>query len=243
MSIGSPEQTGLHQPERRKGKRPTTLKRVEVYQDWLHRLDELVKAGKIARIERNHRVARALVAAQYRRERAHEKASKDPLTGLNNRGVFEKSYEALVKRRLPFGLLIIDIDHFKRVNDTYGHQAGDAVLIQTGMEIENNIRQLRPNNQQNDIVARYGGEEIAVLLPNVSGELDLRAIAENIRDAIGCRPFSARGREIPITVSIGGGIFRGQDKGEFFQAVDKQALYGAKESGRNRTVILGANPH
>ncbi len=221
----------------------TTVERIEIYQDWLHRLDELVETGQIARIQKDHRIARALVAAEYRRERANEKASRDPLTGLNNRGVFEKMFDAFVRRKTPFGLLIIDIDHFKRVNDTYGHQAGDAVLIQTGMEIENNIRQLRSNEQQNDIVARYGGEEITVLLPNVADELDLRGVAETIREAIGCKPFKVKEEEIPITVSIGGGIFRGQGKSDFFEAVDKKALYSAKESGRNQTIILGAKPH
>lgn len=244
MSIGRPEQTDEHpQRESISERKLTTVERIEIYQDWLHRLDEMVESKKIAEIEKDHRIARALVAAEYRRERANEKAARDPLTGLNNRGVFEKFYEAFVKRKTPFGLLIIDIDHFKGVNDTYGHQAGDAVLIQTGMEIENNIRQLRSNDQQNDIVARYGGEEIAILLPDVADELDLKGVAETIREAIGCKPFRVKEKEIPITVSIGGGIFRGQDKRNFFEAVDKQALYGAKESGRNRTIILGAKPH
>ena len=218
--------------------RVSNISSVERYQDWLHRVYETTESE----IERRYKIARAMAALDIGRERARKKSMTDGLTRLYNRGAFDKFYETATKKNEPFGLLLFDIDFFKKVNDTYGHQAGDSVLFQVGMEITNTTRQLREGSDQNDIVARYGGEEIVVLLPNVKNENNLREISEKIRRSIGNYPFRTEDRKIPVTVSVGGGIFRNGNSGEFFKTVDN-ALYEAKDQGRNRTVISGTKLH
>lgn len=213
---------------------------IEAYQDWLHTLRWMVRREQITEMEMNYRIARTMAAADLLKDRANKRARTDALTGLYNRGAFNEYYDSYVKSGKPFGLLIIDIDYFKRVNDTYGHQAGDAILIQMGMEIRSNTRQLRQGDEQDDIVARYGGEEIVVLLSNVEDERDLKKSAEKIRMSVGSHPFIVKDKEIDVTVSIGGGIFKnGGNKDAFFKSVDG-ALYEAKDQGRNRTVMSNA---
>lgn len=237
MSVGRPEQTDGHPQRERRSKGRI---KIDAYQDWLHTLRERVKSGQITEMEMNYRIARAMAAADLLKDRANKKARTDALTGLYNRGAFNEYYDSYIKSGKPFGLLMIDIDLFKKVNDTYGHPAGDAILIQMGMEIRSNTRQLRLGDGQEDIVARYGGEEIVVLLSNMEDEADLEKTAEKIRMSVGSHPFSVRDKEIDVTISIGGGIFKNRgDKDAFFKSVDG-ALYEAKDQGRNRTVI--SNP-
>lgn len=227
----------LEQPERRSEERINTGKRIEGYQDWFHSLREMVKKGQIKDTEMYYRIARAMADNDSLKERANTRARIDSLTGLYNRGTFDEYYNSYVKSGKPFGLLIIDVDHFKKINDTYGHQTGDAILIQMGMEIRSNTRQLRQEEEQDDIVARYGGDEIVVLLDNMEDETDLEKTAEKIRISIGSHPFNVKDREIDVTVSIGGGIFRNGDKEEFLKSVD-DALYEAKGQNRNRTTVI-----
>jgi diguanylate cyclase (GGDEF)-like protein len=132
----------------------------------------------------------------------------------------------------PLSVIIFDIDHFKRVNDTYGHLAGDEILRNVASIFK---RQLR----NDDIAARYGGEEFVVVLPNTIKE-DATRIAEKIRLAIEAHPFPAgSGPGKPGVVTISGGVachqIDGRSSSEVLSAAD-QALYLAKERGRNRVV-------
>lgn len=220
--------------ERRSERRRMIDAKIQGHQDWLSTLQDKTNTGIITQDQMLEIIARSMVARELLAERVNEKAKKDPMTGLLNKGAFSKAYHKFVQDGKPFGLLIIDIDHFKRVNDTHGHLMGDRVLIQTALNITMNVRQLRQEDQ-NDIVARYGGEEITVLLKNVSNESDLKEIAEKIRTSIGNYQYCIGDKKIPVTVSIGAGIYNGKKEG-FFENVD-QALYQAKDHGRNRTVI------
>ncbi len=211
---------------------PTKL--IELNQDWLSTLRSKLRAGKITELEKDLTTARAMAALQLRLDRAEERATTDPLTRLRNRGAFNRRYEAMTAEGRPFGALLLDIDHFKNVNDGYGHPAGDSILYQVGMTIEGTTRQLRPEDE--DMVARYGGEEIVVLFPGLNNNETLFEIAEKIRLSVVSNPFSVSDKKIPVTVSIGGGIFSRNDKDSFFHNVDA-ALYQAKDGGRNRTVI------
>lgn len=204
------------QPERRSEERINTGKRIEGYQDWFHTLREMVKKGLITESEMYHRIAITMVAKDSLNEKSTTTAQTDPLTGLYNRRAFDEYYESYVKSGKPFGLLIIDMDDFKTVNDTHGHQIGDAMLIQMGMEIKSNTRQLEQGEEQGDIVARYGGDEIVVLLGNMEDETDLEKVAEKIRMSVGNHPFRVEDKKIDVTVSIGGGIFKNGDKDAFF---------------------------
>ena len=156
----------------------------------------------------------------------------DSLTQLGNRRQYERVAEAELERcgrvGKSFGLIVIDIDHFKKVNDTYGHAAGDAILAGVARELEHRLRKY-------DSVFRYGGEEFVVVLPESDLEI-CGAVAERLREAVEGHNFSFEGTEIPVTISLGGAIF---SVGEtvnletLFKQAD-EALYAAKKSGRNR---------
>mgnify|MGYP001574937937 CR=1 FL=1 len=133
----------------------------------------------------------------------------------------------------PLSLMIIDIDHFKQVNDKYGHQTGDAILKQVAMAIKEQMR------LQVDIVARYGGEEIAVIMPEVNGgDPSAATIADRVRVALEAKTFPVGGLNIHITVSIGVATYPAQasDVANLIRTADL-ALYRAKDNGRNRVEV------
>ena len=161
-----------------------------------------------------------------------ELAIRDGLTGLANRREFDRRLKEELERSRryshPFSLLMLDLDHFKGVNDSYGHPAGDEVLRALAARIR---EQVRPVDQ----VARYGGEEFAVIQPETGGAGAL-ALAERLRAAIAAVPFALdAGRSIDLTASIGVACFpRDSETEHDLVAAADHALYGAKQSGRNR---------
>lgn len=198
-------------------------------------------------IDRNEMVAR--VRTQLRRKRyadmmrenvqaAIELALIDPLTGLKNRRFLESHLAAVIDqaahRGQPASLMILDIDHFKVINDTFGHDAGDAVLKQFAQRIKNVVRGA-------DLVCRLGGEEFVVVMPETPIET-AEKIAERLRRAIESEEFSIdlAGRSTPVTTSIGiaerGG---GSDSDALLRRADK-ALYRSKSLGRNRVTATAA---
>ena len=166
-------------------------------------------------------------------------ATLDALTSLNNRRQFEtrlKQEVAAAKRQQkPLCGMMIDIDFFKRVNDTYGHAAGDEVLKQTAAVIKELLR-------ESDIPSRYGGEEFAILLPFTRLD-EAKVVGERLRKAVESTPVTigeddARKKNINVTISMGIAEFNPEETGEeLFERADK-ALYQAKESGRNRVVTV-----
>lgn len=158
-------------------------------------------------------------------------ASIDALTGLHNRGVFNLEIKREADRarryRRDLSLVMFDIDHFKRFNDTYGHQLGDDVLREIGGIVTYNCR-------SNDLAARYGGEEFAILLPETPLENALIQ-AERLRKSIASHSFTQEATRISVTVSVGLAMLEDQMEGEddLIEAAD-QALYRAKDAGRNQ---------
>lgn len=152
----------------------------------------------------------------------------DALTGVYARGVLmrmiETEYERYRRYEKPFSLVMIDIDHFKNVNDTYGHKTGDAVLSGVAAVMEKNIR-------KTDFIGRYGGEEFVVVLPETTKEGAV-TVAENLRQAIAAHDFPAIG-----TVTVSCGVVEMHDEAQSVEALidesDKK-LYTAKRNGRNR---------
>lgn len=160
-------------------------------------------------------------------------ATHDALTGLWSRGAVLDLLACELRRGLrteaSTGLLMIDLDHFKNTNDTYGHLVGDAVLKEVAARIVRTVRSY-------DYVGRYGGEEFIAVLSNCSPD-DLRMIAERARHAVEETPVVMESTAIAVTISVGGVVARnGTPDLELLSAADA-ALYEAKRSGRNRVAI------
>jgi diguanylate cyclase (GGDEF)-like protein len=171
-------------------------------------------------------------------------ALTDELTGLYNHRYFKQRLTQEVARaqRLqgPVGLLFVDIDHFKVVNDTWGHPAGDAVLRHLAEVLSASVGgdQVIVRLRRADIVARYGGEEFAILLPDARCE-GASAVAERIRaDLAKHQPVLEDGTHVPLTISIGVASWPrcASDEDGLLRAAD-DALYRAKHEGRDRVVI------
>lgn len=162
-------------------------------------------------------------------------ATRDALTGLLNRRAFDAllAEEVDRARRLghPLALVVLDLDHFKTINDTHGHPAGDAVLAAVGKVLEGEVRTI-------DRVARIGGEEFAVLLMETTGEEGF-AVANRLVAAVRGRPVEVSGGvELTITVSAGVAGLPVYGEGEVaFMAAADRALYQAKNGGRDRAVL------
>lgn len=158
----------------------------------------------------------------------------DGLTGLMNRRAFDSQlsteFSRLKRLPTPFSLMIIDIDHFKAVNDKYGHLAGDAVLKNIAVTLQNNFRSI-------DVVTRFGGEEFAILLPG-HGTTEVNFSTERLRQTVEQLTTEVNGENIKVTISIGVASWNNQYKNteEWLKHADN-ALYQAKQKGRNQTVM------
>ncbi|WP_285422731.1 GGDEF domain-containing protein [Pseudomonas sp. efr-133-TYG-103a] len=163
-------------------------------------------------------------------EEQRQKALIDTLTGLPNRAAWnerlEHEIDQLQKKRASLLLGILDLDHFKRINDGYGHLAGDKVLKIIAGQLK---KRLRPS----DFIARFGGEEFVFLLPHTQMEEGL-ALLERLRAAIEQCPFHFKGEPVTITVSMGITTFRLGERSDVVLKRADQALYRAKDEGRNR---------
>ncbi|WP_331351920.1 diguanylate cyclase [Cellvibrio sp. UBA7671] len=163
-------------------------------------------------------------------EAHRQKALHDPLTELPNREAYNERASAEVQRWQRYGrpltIAIFDIDHFKRINDTYGHQAGDRVIKVIGRSIAKRLREV-------DFFCRYGGEEFVALMPETDSATAL-TVLEKVRDAIANAAFNYKEQPMSITLSVGLTEFKTNDSLESaFERAD-QALYTAKSNGRNR---------
>jgi diguanylate cyclase len=168
--------------------------------------------------------------------RTREAALRDPLTGLPNRRAYDDRMEQEYARWKRFGdplaLLVLDVDDFKKINDTFGHKAGDKTLIMIG-------KLLRERLRATDFIARFGGEELVVLLVGAGPENATR-LAEEMRQAVETGGLHAHGKPVRVTVSGGLALFAaGDSPGEVFERAD-QAMYRAKQAGKNQVVVASA---
>jgi two-component system cell cycle response regulator len=188
-------------------------------------IDLKIRVSSMLRIRR---LARDLEEANRRLEAL---AGVDPLTQLPNRRILkerlEQEFSRVVRYRRPLACLILDVDHFKRVNDDHGHLLGDEVLTRVGSTIASTIR-------RSDLAGRYGGEEFLVIAPETSSS-GAAALGERLRHAIGSAPAGSLPR---VTVSIGVATTdpTTQAAEDLLRSADR-ALYAAKEAGRNRVIV------
>ncbi len=168
-------------------------------------------------------------------DRLQRLAALDPLTGVYNRrfglGRLHEEFERAVRSSLPLGTLMMDIDHFKSVNDTYGHQVGDRILKSIAGVIKTVLR-------EGDILVRYGGEEFLAILPAAASD-DLDLIGERIRRSVEESSVIEGQQTIRVTLSIGGASFPNQsvEKESTLLQLADDSLYRSKETGRNRVII------
>lgn len=172
------------------------------------------------------------------KEQLQKLALTDALTGLGNRATFDLSIKQAAARTersgAKFSLLMIDLDHFKQFNDSFGHQAGDEVLRQVAKAI-------RISARDSDICCRYGGEEFAVILPDTDAD-NARVLADRIHNQVAQVSHLLRQNQLPITVSIGISCtsrYAATNATQLIEEADR-ALYQAKDNGRNRTEIWKA---
>ena len=177
----------------------------------------------------------SIVEHAYRDMQAKLQAKTDSLTGVANHRMFHETLDREIARAdrsgRAFCLALLDIDDFKKVNDTHGHLVGDAVLIDC-------TKRIASQNRRGDVLARYGGEEFALILPDTS--IDGGGIlTRRVCDAVAAHPFVFAQTKVPYTLSIGlaqydGGLPRGKD--QLINDAD-EALYESKQNGKNRVSI------
>jgi diguanylate cyclase (GGDEF)-like protein len=194
---------------------------------------------RTARLSRQERAMAAMVARRTNElteanRRLTELAHTDPLTNLLNRRRFielaEAERERALRSRHPFSIVLFDLDHFKTINDTYGHHAGDQVLQAACTVIRDCMRSI-------DIVARYGGEELVALLPETAAAAALH-LAERVAATLATQPIAADGQTVRITTSAGVAEWQAAEESlEMVLSRADAALYSAKKAGRNRAVL------
>ena len=168
--------------------------------------------------------------------RARMMSVTDGLTGLYNHRFFQESIRNMhargVRSEVPYSLIMVDIDHFKSFNDTYGHQQGDLVLKTLAKLMRECFREV-------DIIARYGGEEFSILLPDTDGQ-GAPGVAERLRATVEAHPFPGPSGPLNVTISVGYASFPEDQAKKVAEMICRadQALYKAKEGGRNRVEHL-----
>jgi len=190
-----------------------------------------------ARVRAGRRILELQQALLQARDALQFEAAHDPLTVLWNRrailGFLEREIERQQRNGIPLAVMMADVDHFKRVNDTHGHLVGDEVLREVTRRLTSSLRSY-------DLVGRYGGEEFLIILPGCN-PADLAVSAERLRSAIADCPFETSAGSIPVTLSLG--CVSTPENSEVFEDCESlvrqadTALYAAKAGGRNRVVV------
>jgi diguanylate cyclase (GGDEF)-like protein/PAS domain S-box-containing protein len=211
-----------------------------------HRVPVLVRSAPIRDVDRNIVGAVEVFTdrsdpseALRRVEELEQFAFLDPLTGAGNRRfvdhVITQRLSELQRNGWRFGLCFFDIDHFKKVNDRFGHEAGDAVLKTVAKSVMGAVR-------AHDFVARWGGEEFLVVVPQKK-DADLEVVAERLRNIVDASAAQVGPDAIRVTISIGGTMARPGETTESLVARADSLMYLSKSRGRNRVTLDGAEPH
>jgi diguanylate cyclase (GGDEF)-like protein/PAS domain S-box-containing protein len=206
-----------------------------------HRVPVLVRiwpmrgpSGEVIGAVETFRDHSSVVTAQARISELSRAAEQDPLTEVGNRRAMEPRIAAALcecrEQLAPSGVLFVDVDHFKRVNDRYGHALGDQVLRMVASTLRCNVR-------ASDFVARWGGEEFVVLLAGLGSEQALEAIAEKLRRMVQASSLTTTRGPVGVTVSVGATLVRPEDTLEGLVERADRLLYASKVGGRNRVSL------
>jgi diguanylate cyclase (GGDEF)-like protein len=201
--------------------------------------DYVVKPVDMHELQVRLRAARRIIELQEEliatREELRIQATRDFLTGVWNRGmIMRKVHEEIdraSRRSEPIGVVMVDIDHFKQINDTHGHPAGDAVLVEVSRRMQDGIRSY-------DALGRFGGEEFLIVCPTTDAT-GVVQLGERLRDVVSSKPIEANGQSIRVTVSIGvtaHDCSKSCEIDRFISEADA-ALYAAKRNGRDRVEV------
>ena len=194
-----------------------------------------------ARVNVHYKLANTIRELEKSKNALAHQATTDPLTGLKNRRSFHELGEQILQAAgggMDFSIIHLDIDHFKQVNDVYGHAAGDEVLMAVSKQLNHVVRAPEPSGRGGDILARIGGEEFAILLPNTN-RLGAAVMAERIRAALEKLPIWIGETRLTVTASLGTANYRGEKVEtirELLNIADRR-MYLAKKLGRNRICV------
>jgi diguanylate cyclase (GGDEF)-like protein len=212
----------------------STRNYAEIQNDAVLQLAQLSVAAELERAQ----AAQQVQQLSHQTEALKQQATTDALTQIGNRASFDEHLKEMVRRAAraaePVGLIMLDIDHFKKLNDTFGHQTGDAVLREVG-------RCLGKIHDATHFAARYGGEEFAIIVANATAQA-LRNLAEETRLAIQKLRIPTENQMIGVTASLGAALLAPSGSGRTEEAIIRMAdacLYKAKHGGRNRVVCAG----
>jgi diguanylate cyclase (GGDEF)-like protein len=215
--------------------------KIDRYSDWQETLDRKVEEGIISKDDKRKMISRAMAARDLKKEIIEYKAKKDSLTGLYNRDAFVQEYAKLIKSGSKFALLIVDLDNFGDVNNKYTYLAGNSVIAQMGLNFSNNLRQLRENEDENDFICRWGGDEFVIILKNIEKTENLQVVTEKFKKMTSERAFAVNlngvYHDVPAEFSMGAAVYRGEEKDAFFDKVNS-ALKQAKTTGKNKAVVI-----
>lgn len=179
-------------------------------------------------------IKRQVEELEKKNEELYQNSITDRLTGVSNRlfllDFLNREFSKARRKETPLSCIILDIDHFKKVNDSYGHLAGDRILAETAKLINSEVR-------NEDVFGRYGGEEFLLILPDTTMD-EARKVGEKVRTAVESNTVLFEGKELKITISLGLAEYLNSESANEDQLIGSAdtALYSAKKSGRNRLV-------